>query len=201
MHLKQNACFTLESRARGAAATSHFKAQPAFLADKQAEKAGTAPENSYPPSSSLDGAGRFEPRLPHARQRRPTRASPADDQIRHPSCFLHGFKRNRLFLTRKGGGFPVASSGQRPLAWGSLLVLSSSRQNPLTYSLGAKTAFPFRRREAPRSRAGVATGPADFPFGSGRVARGRGGGVGRERGGPFPLASRPPSEKPGVHRL
>lgn len=102
----------------------------------------------------------------------PRRSRCCSDRIRHPSWFSTCFlSKPALTNAEGGGGFPAASAGQRPPGQGSLPLPSSSRQNPLTYSLGAKTAFPFRRREAPRSRAGGCH--RGFPFGSGRVSLGK----------------------------
>lgn len=157
--MKQNACFTLESRAPGAATTSHFKAQAALLADGQAGGAGTAPLAPAPSLSSAARAGLLGA------------APPLLDRIRCPSCFfLHGLYRNQLSLdVWSEGGLSRRSYGREELRRCGAVPAKT-----LTYILGAKAAFPFRRRAVPGSRAGVATGPAgpapDWPCLSGGEA-------------------------------
>lgn len=202
MHLKQNACFTLESRARGAATTSHFKAQPTFLADGQAGKPGTAPESpsSSPPAFLLHLLGSAASRRgrPHAQQRRSRRCWTEKDARR----VFHVFYRKRLLLRR--GAFRPLPQGRDPWPGGRCgprgaaptpgpRVSAGAEHLPaktlLTYNLGAKTAFPFRRRDALGSRAGVATGaPGGLSFRRRPVRSGEGE-VGT--GTPSPIAHRP----------
>lgn len=93
------------------------------------------------------------------------------DRIRCPSCFfLHGLYRNQLSLdVWSEGGLSRRSYGREELRRCGAVPAKT-----LTYILGAKAAFPFRRRAVPGSRAGVATGPAgpapDWPCLSGGEA-------------------------------
>lgn len=79
------------------------------------------------------------------------------DRVKCPSWFfLHCLYRNRLSLdVWSEGDLSRHSYGREELCRCGAVPAKT-----LTYILGAKAAFPFRRRAAPGSRAGVITGPA-----------------------------------------
>lgn len=76
------------------------------------------------------------------------------DRIRCPSCFFY------TVSTETGSPSMCGGLSRRSYGREELCRCGAVPAKTLTYILGAKAAFPFRRRAAPWSRAGVATGPA-----------------------------------------
>lgn len=143
VHLKQNACFTLESRARGAPTTSHFKAQPALLADGQAGGAGTAPRRPCPLScaarAGLLGA-----------------APPMLDRLRCPSCFFYTVSTDTGSSQMCGGRGPFPPL-LRP---GSCVGAELFPPKPSHLHFGRQSRFPFPPPRNARVEAGGGRGPA-----------------------------------------